>query len=638
MVQPHFNETLGGGVEFPSTPQNPIINPGYVLKLRDELKLEYRGFQTRLKELEAIRYIEDPVRLGVSERPTGLEVRTGLSSDLVEKVKAALSTNMPIVHIKNTREGVKGADNAAKRQQFWQEWVKSLVRPIPIIPEIIDAQAGLGVGIPKIVYYPWTDIPKKDKEESDKDYLGRVKAYKNVEGPPFKVLTVHPMTFMFRRGPGNSIAESIEESLKPKMSVYQTYGLGDGETGDKNLRAITMPTLEGVPISELRPLPLGLSSTNLLQVTEYTNPKVRQVYIEDRLVYEQEDPDVAYFPAIGRNTSSKDPDKWGLSVADILRHIEPVADRTLTRMAEASDLLVRKRMAVELPDGSTDYMENPQGIGEDNDPKPRSFEFSPNKARALPPGAKLADPFAGAENVYGAMPFVSLIMQLASDHGVSPIFKGMGAAGSSGYHDTSLYMMARSQFNYMIENLQFCLSSLIQQAERWIVHKCKREVVINGLTLSPKDIVDYPATFEVEIKPYLPQNLMAMGTFWDQMWTKGHATRRQVRVNGMEDEDPERTGRERMLEDLQDMLKPILLQDVLRTTGISPAPEQVPPTTILGPDGQPIGGENPQAGQMPSEQGQQDQGGAAKSLVPLLETGRGKQPPIDPGTLPQNGA
>ena len=39
---------------------------------------------------------------------------------------------------------------------------------------------------------------------------------------------------------------------------------------------------------------------------------------------------------LGRTSSSKDPDKLGVSVAEIMRHNEPTLDRTLTRVAEAS--------------------------------------------------------------------------------------------------------------------------------------------------------------------------------------------------------------------------------------------------------------------------------------------------------------
>lgn len=625
---PGYNLNLGAG------PDNPKVEPQQVLQLRDDLKFEFRGLHLKMKELEAIRYLEDDINLPAAERPTGLEIRTGMSGDLVEKIKAALTTNLPSIKVKGTREGVKAQENSAKRELFWREWLKSLVRPVPILAELIDAQAGLGMGVLKAVYFPWPETPRTEPEtpQGDKDYLDRRNGFKRLWGPPFKVISVHPMTWMPRLGSGNQVEESIEESLKSKNRIYGAYGIPLGRDGDEVLSSMkqVFPSMEGQPTVEQRSLPVGQSTANMVRVTEYLVPGViRQVFIEDRLVLEEDDPNVAYFPVLGRSTSSKDPDKMGVSVADVLRHIEPIVNRSLTRMAEATDLLVRKRMAVELPEGSTDYYENPTGLGESNDPVPRSFNFDPESATALPPGAKIQDPFDGAENVYGAMPFIQLLMTVASQHGVSPIFKGENV-GASGYDNNSLYLMARAQFNYLLENLQFALGQLIDWLEQAIVRKVQREVWIGDLSLSPKDIADWPATFEVTIEPFLPQNLMATGQFWDLMWTKGHTTRQKVRENGLKDEDPQRTARERMEEDLQDMLRPILYQDVLRTAGVIPTEQPAQPS-VLGPDGQPIGGQNPQAGQHPQAQTAQANSSEAGSTGAASQAGSPRQPPMDPG-------
>ncbi len=626
-MQPHFNDYASSQVD------SPTVMPSYVMRLRDELKTEYQGLHTKMTELESIRYLEDKIGLAEHEQLSGLEFRTGLSSDLVEKVKAALTTNLPTVLAKPMREGNSAATNASKRQLFWQGFLKYVSRPNPVLSEAVDAQAGLGMTVLKAVYYPWDKVPTRDKKEKDSEYTNRVRGYKRQVGPPFKIIALHPMTFLGRPGAAGVMEEVIEESYKSKNRVYKTYGIKD----DGELLAKTVSALDGQPIGSNvgRSLPIGQSSGTMVKVTEYWTPDIRQVYIEDRFVFEETgDSGVRYFLILGRTTSSKDPDKMGQSVADVLRHIEPMVNRTLTRMAEASDLLVRKRLAIELPEGSTDYLSGT--VGDDNNPETRNFNFKPERAEALPPGANIKDPFAGAENVYGALPFIQLLLQIAGQHGVSPIFKGVSpGAGSSGYRDNSLYLMARAQFDYLIENFQSGLSDLITCLENWIVTKVKREVICGEYKLTPSDIENWPVVYSVEVKPFLPQNVLAEGEFYDQMWTKGHVTRRTVRTKGVQLEDPEREDRERMLEDLQSMLRPVLYQDVLRITGIIPPTNPTSPT-ILGPDGQPISGQNPQAGQSPSSNGTggaMQSGGAQQAEAARTQAGSPKQPPLNPGEL-----
>lgn len=605
-------------------------NPRDALLLREELYAEYQTLHSKMVELEQIRYLEGVVPLGSSEKLTGLEVRTGMSNDLIEKIKAALTTNIPRVKIKNYREGSRATKNAAKREAFWQACMEGWHSPIPVLGEIVDAQAGLGIGIPKGIYYPWPEWRKKKKGESDSDYLDYVKGKKKEYGPPFILITVHPLSFMPRFGVGNRLEESIEESYKNKRLMYKTFGIQD----EDHWGTLELCSSEGVPTPRVRSLPAGKSTIGMVKVTEYVRnipgDTLRQVFIDDRLVLEEEDPSVRYFPILGRSTSSKDPDKLGVSCADVLRHIEPVIDRTLTRMAEASDRVVRKRLAVELPEGSSDYLVPAKsGIGESNDPTVRTFEFDPEHATALPPGSKMVDVFEGVENVYGAMPFLQLVMQIASQHGVSPIFKGVppGASGS-GYRDNSLYLMAKSQFDYLVNNFQFGMASVIEQFETWVVTKVKRPIWCGPYSLSVQDIKDWPAKYTIEVEAFLPQNLMAEAQLYDTMWSKGHVTRKTVRVKGLNMEDPELEERERYLEDLKSMAKPVLFQDVLRTVGIIP-PQAQTESVVLGPDGKPISGENTQVGE-----GGGGRDGAQARQAATVQQGTVKQPPRDPGELP----
>ena len=585
----------------------PLVAATYVSKLYQELRQELEGLHKRIAEIEEIRYLEDKIALGDSEKVSGIEVRAGLTGELIENVKAALTSNIPRVVFEPLRQGDKAKANSSARENFWSDFTKNINYPVPVMSELADAQGGMGIGILKMAYYPW---PKKERKrqnkEDDPDYKDRQRGLKKMWGPPFSCITVHPLTFYFRLGVGNKLAEVIENSWKPRREVYAAYGI-ESDIGlsaipeslalsGQELRGAPTAGVVGQPTEDIRPLPYGTNTSTMALVTEYWSPEVYQCYVDNKLVYEESPPTVRYFIALGRTTSSKDPDKLAQSVAELLRHNEPTINRMLTRMAEATELLVRKRLTLELPDGALPEIT----LGEDNMPQAKTYRFQADKAESLPAGSKVVDPFAGADKVYEAMPMLQLLLQLTSQHGVSPIFKGVppGAVGS-GYRDNSLYLMARSQFQYILDSFSNCFEGMIKWGEELISEHVGQEVWSGEYPLSPKDIKDFPCKISVVVDPALPQNIIAEGMFWDRMHARGHIPRRMLLEEGLRKGQPETIVRERMLEDLKDQLIPVLYQDVLQAVGIippTPAPTGQAPQ-LVGPDGKPVqSGQNSNSG------------------------------------------
>jgi len=627
----------------------PAVDPTYVHRLLGELQDELRGLHTKMNEVELLRNYEDIIQLPKGEKTSGLEVRIGAASELIENVKASLTSNEPNVVLKALRSGNPAQENTSKREAFWTQFLKWIGKPVAVKAELVDAQAGLGIGILKAAYYPWPKEERKRlKGENDKDFRDRVKALKRKWGPPFRVFTIHPLTFYFRLGPGNQIVESIEHSWKSKREVYPAFGLDTDkqlETFPDTLNqeiAEAVAATPGQPDQTIRPLAAGLSEATMVLVTEYRRERlpnskgVYQVYVNGRLVYQEVgDPSVQYFMCLGRTTSSKDPDKIGISVAESFRHNEPLINRALTRMGEAVELLVRKRLTLEVPEGFTPETEIVNKPGEDNQPQPRTYTFSAEKATALPAGSKVIDPFANVADVFGAMPFIQILMQIMGQHGVSPIFKGEPpSAAGSGFRDNSLFMMAKSQFQYLVDSYSGCLVSLIDWLEGQLVTRARQEIWVDDMSLTPKDITEWPATIMVDIDPLLPQNLIAEGQFYDRMHTQGHITRRTFLELGLRMDQPEDEIKARMLQDIQELMKPSLLEDVLQTVGVLPSPQP----QLVGPDGRPVQSQNGGSdgrGIPPASEG------SRAAIIEMLQSmggrtrqGQPRQPPEISGSTP----
>ncbi|KKL22933.1 hypothetical protein LCGC14_2430430, partial [marine sediment metagenome] len=166
------------------------------------------------------------------------------------------------------------------------------------------------------------------------------------------------------------------------------------------------------------------------------------------------------------------------------------------------------------------------------------------------------------------------------------------------------------------------------------VSRARQEIWEGDLSLTPKAIREFPVTINVDIDPLLPQNLIVEGQFYDRMHTQGHITRRTMQEKGLRIDQPEMETRGRWLEDLQEMMKPILYQDVLQTVGVLPPPE----SQLVGPDGQPVSSTNGNSGNMLGGAGGGDaQANIAQMLQEMggrTRQGQPRQPPEESGSLP----
>lgn len=625
----------------------------YVTSYLKNSQRELEGLHKKVIEIEALRHGEDKIDLPSIRKRTGIEVHVLQLADMIESVKSSILAKVPRTRIKPIRSGDAAKANSSKREQWHDKWLE---RILDAIFDCVDSCVGNGAGYLKGVYVPWDPEELRQRpDENDKQYNRRVRAYKQKCGPPFAAVSPHILTMYPRLGVADLIVENLEHSWRPKVETYAKYRVdSDSDAKQKSRGELSRAGLKeydenrakmygavgtGQPEEILRPLPYGQDTTTMCLVTEYWNDSLYQVYVNRQLLYEEENPQVAYFIARGRTSSSKDPDKLGISVAEALRINEPTVNRTLTNIAEAVDLQVNPPLTVELPQGSSDYWE--PTIGANNNPTPREFTFTSDKAKALPPGAKVVRPYDGSEQAYGAMPFLQLLLQLMGQHGLAPIFKGMPTgASSSGYRDNSLYLMAAAQFNYIVRQIQKMLADYLTWMEDQIV-ALGVEVWLGELKMTPKDIEDWPAEIEVHLDPELPQNLIAEGQFWMEAAKEGFTSRRYATEHGLKIEQPEEVEDERRLEQAQEMLWPLVIQEAMNRLQIG-APDAPPPAPALqdGSNGLVDQYGNPLAPSKPPAPGgvQQVMGAQRENGAGPANAGPGRgasQPPNTPGTTLQ---
>lgn len=624
----------------------------YVSNLLMNLKWELQGAHRKYAEVAALVNYEESTGLPGREKKTNQEVHIGLAAELIESVKAAILAGEPRVTFTALRKTGDAEKNASAREHYWTEELEDMLggdKKPNYIAELLESQL-MGMGILKAAksMSKWdVQARKKKRGETPAEHIDRVNALKRKWGHPISKVVVEPVAVYFRPGEGSEIIELVEHSYKAKKSVYENFDI----TTDKVIGPI--PTSPGVPEPFVKSFPAGFDTSQYVLVTEYWNPMCYKVFFNGTEVYAETNqvPSVSYFFAPGRSSSSKDPDKFSLSIAENLRHNEPKINRLITRMLEGAELTVNKRNTLEVPEGyspETEELEVPNDAGGTAmSAVPRSWTFEEGKVEALPAGAKLVDVYAGAEEVSKFLPVLQLLIQITNQHGLNPVMKGIspGAAGS-GYRDNSLYLMAKSIFQYIISSLQGALTGYIEWAEDLLVNNIKQETWSGEYSLSPKDISDYPCEITVVLKPQLPQNLIAEGEFWTRQQQAGNVSRRYVREHGLDIEQPEEMEDETDLEQMMEMLKPYLMEDVIATVlGRGPMAGQQS-SGIVNSQGEPIssndtspvpGGPRTTSGGA-SGANPNGSGGMGRdmgrSLGGFATQGQGKAPQTQPGAIP----
>lgn len=626
-----------------------IPDATYVTRYLESMRFKTRGLKERIKQIEQVRYLEDPIQLSAEEVKTGIEVRIGATAEMGETIKASIIANIPMVHVEPGSDREGSQDNASKREHFWNRVLERLQSGTPELDRFVDAVSNLGVGFLKGYQDEWPGEERiKRSDESYDEHLERVTALKRVWGPPVGAINIHPSAMYPRFGRGNKLTENCEHSYKPRVDVWRNYGISDKrdfytkrlgkDILDKEVAQLLVAQT-GVPTPEERPQPYGWSGTTECLVTEYWMKDCHQVYIDRSLIYQElGSPGVTYIMALGRTNSSNEYDKLGFGVAELMSVNERAVNRGLTRMMEAMEVIVHPRNALELPAESTFYLESDEQEGENQgEARPFEIRFEADKAKAVPPGGKIVDTFPNAAQVFQGLQAIQVIMGVMNSHGANPLFKGVPtAANGSGYNNNSMLNSAKAQYQYIVNNIQMAYSELVRWWESRLVHTGEKWY-IDELELEPSDVTKWPAKVTVSITPNLPQDMMAKGTFWDRMFASRHVPRRVVREQGLDIEDPEAMEWEVMREDLRESLKPQLYLDVIAATQ---GPPPAPPQSMQPNESQELD---------PGQMGIRDRGGttrfqqngagrdSGRTMAGLESGGQAQQPRILPGdTTPRN--
>lgn len=514
--------------------------------LRTALKTLYEKRNELIKEVRAMRFMEKEVYVPPSYGQSATEIRTPLMNDLIQRLAGALSVNLPQIKVPPRPKGDAEANqrNSSKLEKWTTAWLAEMEHQENdrIFYRFLDYLCGDGHGILKLVHRNefWDTLPEL---EEDADYV-KSKAYledreeeKTRLRIPFSLKVIDPLTF-YPRYSEAGLVEVMEISKRPRIYVAREFGI-DGWA-------------DGRPVMGRKfEVDSDLSLSGECEYTEHWTEKRVDHYVDGVWVdgYEHGYNIVPYFHAMGTQTSSREPEKEGLSVGHQLIHLVPALDSLLTMKTNAAFLTAYPTFRRERDLGAPSRVES-----EDDEASGAtgSEEFEPGHIYEGLPGETLTPvelPSAGKD----VDDSISILLSIIDKVGIPSVLAGMHTPNRvSGYAYSEMLNVSRTKYTTIIRNASFAFESMIKFLWWLIEHVVREDVPVWGLSeddketwmpLGPSDLKGYRAV-KVIIEPLLPEDDIAQGQHAAAMvqaglWSKRYAREMKMGITSPEEMEDE---------------------------------------------------------------------------------------------------
>lgn len=522
------------------------------------LKTHYEPRDRLIKEIRRLRFMEREVYIPPAYGDSVVQIRTPLMNDLIQRLAGALSVNLPQVKVPPRPRG-----DAAVNQRLstkMEKWTQAFLGEIEhqendrIFYRFLDFLCGDGHGILKLIHRAdfWDGYPEPKGELDDMkddeldEYNDEVVNFKTGAPMPFSLKVIDPLCF-FPFYSERGLEKVYEVSKRPKVYVAQRFNLVANEDGD-----LVSKIGRAFPSGTVLPL-----SGECEYVEEWTKDDVAY-YVQGKLVEWKKHNygRVPYFHALGTQTSSREPDKEGLSVGHQLIHLIPALDALLTMKTNSAFLQAYPAFKRLRPVGAPGRFDAELEDGEDE-----GVEFEPGHIYDGQPGEDLL-PIEVPPVGQDVNQSIETILGIISKVGVPSVLEGMHSPNRvSGYAYSEMLNVSRTKYTTIIRNASFAMEEMIKFLW-WLVEKrIGEEVYIWGrdkeeeerwLAIGPKDVGNY-FNVKVIIEPLLPEDDIAQGQYAAAMVQAGMWSKRYARETKMGIPNPEEMDDEILVERAMEM-------------------------------------------------------------------------------------
>lgn len=517
--------------------------------LLSSLKTHYEPRDRLIKEIRRLRFMERDVYIPPAYGDSVVQIRTPLMNDLIQRLAGALSVNLPQIKVPPRPKG-----DASKNQRLsskLEKWTQAFLSEIEhqendrIFYRFLDFLCGDGHGILKLIHRSdfWDGYPKPGiapEEMSNKEldeYEDTVMNFKTGAPMPFSLKVIDPLCF-FPFYSERGLERVFEVSKRPKVYVAKRFNLVANEQGE-----LVTKIGRNYPVSSIQPL------TGEVEYIEEWDKDSVAFYVGGKMVDWKKHSygRVPFFHALGTQTSSREPDKEGLSVGHQLIHLIPALDALLTMKTNSAFLQAYPAFKRVRPVGAPGRFDAEMEDGEDE-----GVEFEPGHIYDGQPGEDLL-PIEVPPVGQDVNQSIETILGIISKVGVPSVLEGMHSPNRvSGYAYSEMLNVSRTKYTTIVRNAAFALEEMVKFLWWLIENRIGEEVPIWGrdaedqevwLIIGPTDVGNY-YNVKVIVEPLLPEDDIAQGQYASAMvqagmWSKRYARETKMGIPNPEDMDDE---------------------------------------------------------------------------------------------------
>ena len=250
-----------------------------VCEVVNQLREDFQGRDALYRTIETAIHSEYRLNVPKAYETTAMQIRTPLALNVVNTVTAALSVNPPSVNCEPLTRGLKGQQNAEKREHFFEaSWARQESDSRrPLLRLFMGSLVAKGEGILKTVERSkgaWGEYRARsrklldeldglgdgyDQDAKDRYYDETTEEYKKAAPYPIVTTDVPPEQFYYWRNE-DGFTCCAEVSEVPYLEALDRYGQGLDRSGGVVPRAFALPRNEWQAV---------MGNTRVLRRVEY---------------------------------------------------------------------------------------------------------------------------------------------------------------------------------------------------------------------------------------------------------------------------------------------------------------------------------------------------------------------------------
>lgn len=599
---------------------------GDILNLKQELEDDRAGWVAKVNDVRMARANEDTTPEKWAKKlnlPSDRRFHTNLTGNEINRVVSMLGRNPPRITLSPASDANTSIQRAEKQARWCQEFIRAIERKggqvtLPVWARADDAAAETGLGA--LEWYmtdAWEEveqlIDELDPDYPDPDLEKQIEEAKRIAGLPFAVRPIDPLSLLFDPEDADSPILIVERKHYKRVYRRLAEKLSREEVDDLRLptpgmrawppeQAFVQYRFNGMnQLYDARPQGTG----DLVEVIRYYDKRWYCEVVAGRVVECREHrlPGIPVFPQLGKVTSNTNTEWMMQGVTFGMSSMELALNDLFTLALDNSYTYGRPFPVVTTSENGGNLY--------DKEGQPVVIRLDdPSRPPQLGPGQTIVDAFGGFHGNIEA-PLLQQIQNYWQLSGLNPIASGESpGADPSGFALNTLNTGAQALYESILDNKVRTMGAICDFTRAAIKTTIGDSVYLSTqtadgkgmeyLSLGPDDIDKVPTT--VYIDPKSDMQRLAIISMLTTAWQQGLITKRHVQTLGLTGivEDPDDEDRGIMLERMQGMIDPMIVQSVMAQLQQDAFPE-LAQAGSPGASAPPPTGGAPQASQGPQD-------------------------------------